>query len=348
MTRLRRTAAALTLIFVLAPPLRAAALEVVINEIGWAGTAASSSDEWVELLNNTTAAVDLSGWTWQSLDGSPSVVLAGTVPAAGFFLLERTDNATVSDVAADQLFSGAIANGPPAEDFVLRDAGGVLVDQVLFSTAGWPAGNSSEFTSMERRNPQRAGSLRSNWAANNKITRNGKDAGGAALNGTPKAANSAFGTAALELCDNAADDDDDGAVDCADEGCFSDGACALTSGAEATKVLEVDGARNPFSPHDADPAFRSARLLFNAGSPSVLKTVRIADARGETVRTLVNTDRGPAGLDLGGQASGVLFWDGRDDDAHVLPVGIYVVVLEGTDPATGGRVRGKDTLAIGR
>jgi multidrug efflux pump subunit AcrB len=34
-----------------APQMQAAALSVVINEVAWAGTAASSSDEWIELYN---------------------------------------------------------------------------------------------------------------------------------------------------------------------------------------------------------------------------------------------------------------------------------------------------------
>ena len=32
---------------------------VVINEVAWAGTVASSADEWIELYNNTSSPVDL-------------------------------------------------------------------------------------------------------------------------------------------------------------------------------------------------------------------------------------------------------------------------------------------------
>ena len=39
------------------------ALAVVINEVAWAGTSASASDEWLELYNSGAADIDLTGWT---------------------------------------------------------------------------------------------------------------------------------------------------------------------------------------------------------------------------------------------------------------------------------------------
>jgi len=36
---------------------------VVVNEVAWAGTSASSSDEWMELYNCGAADIDLTGWT---------------------------------------------------------------------------------------------------------------------------------------------------------------------------------------------------------------------------------------------------------------------------------------------
>ena len=40
-----------------------AALDVVFNEIAWMGTGADYRDEWIELHNNTTHDIDLSGWS---------------------------------------------------------------------------------------------------------------------------------------------------------------------------------------------------------------------------------------------------------------------------------------------
>ena len=41
----------------------AAAPTVVISEVAWAGSSLSSSDEWLELTNLSTEAIDVSGWT---------------------------------------------------------------------------------------------------------------------------------------------------------------------------------------------------------------------------------------------------------------------------------------------
>ena len=39
-------------------------LTVVINEIAWMGTSATnSSDEWIELYNNSSTSIDLADWT---------------------------------------------------------------------------------------------------------------------------------------------------------------------------------------------------------------------------------------------------------------------------------------------
>ncbi len=37
-------------------------IDLVISEVAWAGTAASSNDEWIELHNQGDEAVDLVGW----------------------------------------------------------------------------------------------------------------------------------------------------------------------------------------------------------------------------------------------------------------------------------------------
>ena len=79
------------------------AQEVVLNEIAWMGTLTSANDEWIELFNDTGGDVNLAGWTLAATDGTPSIALSGTIPAGGYFLLERTDDSTVPSVAADQI-----------------------------------------------------------------------------------------------------------------------------------------------------------------------------------------------------------------------------------------------------
>ena len=167
---------------------------VVINEVAWAGTAASTTDEWIELYNTTDGEIDLSGWRLVSDDGSPDIVLSGVIPARGFFLLERGDDETISDIPADQLYQGALSNS--GETLRLFDPEGRLIDTANGDGGPWPAGTAAydtpPYASMERITPS-AQDTDANWATNEpEWARNGLDADGNPLCGTPKAANSVF------------------------------------------------------------------------------------------------------------------------------------------------------------
>ncbi len=168
-------------------------LEVVINEIAWMGTSATnSSDEWIELFNNTTSTVNITGWHLSSLDGSPALTFStSSVSANGFYLLERTNNDTIKDISADWMGSfgqGGLKND--GERLELRDTSNNLIDRVDCSF-GWFAGTTTPgYISMERIKPNASGTDAQNWANNNLITRNGKNAAGNNINGTPKSINS--------------------------------------------------------------------------------------------------------------------------------------------------------------
>ncbi len=172
---------------------------VVINEVGWGGTAASSTDEWIELYNASDESVDLTGWVL--MIGETRIPLGGagegaaevrrtSLPPHAYFLLERTDDETVSSVTADLLFKGSLSNA--GADLLLLDPRGVVVDEVLCAEAGWPAGSGGgavrPYASMERTDPSAAAA---SWATNNERAMTGLDAKGAPIAGTPGAENSA-------------------------------------------------------------------------------------------------------------------------------------------------------------
>ncbi len=160
---------------------------VAINEVAWAGTAYSTKDEWIELINNTATDIDLTGWVLRARDGRPRIVLRGVIPAYGYFLLERRDDNTVADIPADQIYRGALENR--GEILELRDPSGKLIDSANGDGGRWPAGNRRKRASMERICATLP-DTDSNWATNDRVTRNGQDAGGGPINGTPKAPNS--------------------------------------------------------------------------------------------------------------------------------------------------------------
>ena len=78
---------------------------IIISEVAWMGTTldggktsqAAQADEWIEFKNAGLAPVDLAGWVLRSAtdDGGPVITLSGSIPAGGFFLLERTDDGAV-------------------------------------------------------------------------------------------------------------------------------------------------------------------------------------------------------------------------------------------------------------
>ena len=157
-------------------------LSVMINEIAWAGTLASSSDEWMELYNSTGSNISLDGWQLISDDGSIAINLNGTIQANHYFLLERTDDTTVSDITADQIYTSSLSNSGTA--LRLLDPSGFLVDSANLSGGAWPAGNAKNFASMERL-PNTLDSAFA-WVTNDGSHRNGLDANRNPINGTPK------------------------------------------------------------------------------------------------------------------------------------------------------------------
>jgi hypothetical protein len=154
---------------------------VIISEVAWAGTQASANDEWIELWNPGVVDVDLAGWVLTD-GGDITIVLAGTIGAGGFFLLERTDDTTVADITADRIYTGALVNS--GETVSLLDPAGRIADLANSGGGPWPAGSIPLAASMERTD---AGSTAdSAWCTNDGIHRNGSDAAGNPVNGTPR------------------------------------------------------------------------------------------------------------------------------------------------------------------
>jgi hypothetical protein len=148
---------ALVLGTAIARPTSAQTLDVVLNEIAWMGTTTDANDEWIELHNTTGSPINLTGWTLAAADGTPSVTLSGTIPAGGYFLMERTDDNSVPGVTADLIYTGALGNA--GEILSLRDASATLQDSV----DAWYAGDNTTKATMQRVDPNQPGTLASNW-----------------------------------------------------------------------------------------------------------------------------------------------------------------------------------------
>ena len=141
---------------------------ILINEIAWMGTETSGNDEWIELYNNTENEIDLTNWRLEATDGSPKINLEGVILPGNYFLLERTDDESMPDVIADQIYTGSLSNS--GEHLKLYDPENNLIDEIN-PTDGWPGGDNSTKQTLER-------ASQNNWQTSLKP------------GGTPKAENS--------------------------------------------------------------------------------------------------------------------------------------------------------------
>lgn len=159
-------------------------------------------DEWIELYNSGAGAQELTGWTLCADDFGTAIVTfsaANRIEQGAFFLIERTDDTTVSDIDGDYIspFSKTLVDG--GLHMTLRD--GSCVDGVIIDEIGqgpWYAGQpTANRTSMERMSASAAGTDSANWAtwgtipdSNGNVDSTGRDAGGNPIKGTPKFKNS--------------------------------------------------------------------------------------------------------------------------------------------------------------
>lgn len=174
-------------------PTPAVSMAIIINEVAWMGTAANANHEWIELHNPSTTAIDISGWKLTTSDNTLSIPLSGIIPAGGYFLLERSDDTTVSDIPADQIYTGSLANN--GRVLRLLSPSNQVIDTANGNDGAWPAGNASpSFCSMERRAVGGVPMADSDfaWITNAGVLKNGKDANGNDICGTPKNINWAF------------------------------------------------------------------------------------------------------------------------------------------------------------
>jgi hypothetical protein len=128
---------------------------VVINEVAWAGTLADSEDEWIELYNPGSTAINLIDWTLKSTTGDPTIHLNGVIAAQGYYLLRSNSGPTPTPVTpfpvdffADQFYDGNLSNS--GEILQLISPAGVLVDTANSDGGSWTAGSVSNYATMER------------------------------------------------------------------------------------------------------------------------------------------------------------------------------------------------------
>ncbi len=142
--------------------------DVVINELMWMGSTASTADEWIELRNTTDSEILLSGWTLEkaAAAGDTLTIPDGkTIPARGSFLIANyelsSENSGLS-VEADWVTS-AVSLVNTKLQIVLKDADGNVVDLADDGVGDPAAGDNDEKHSMVRNDPPGDGTLAESW-----------------------------------------------------------------------------------------------------------------------------------------------------------------------------------------
>ncbi len=125
--------------------------QMVLNEVAWMGSATDANNEWIELLNTSADAVDVTDWTID--DGNTlHIVLNGSVSGDAVALLERTDDESVGGVSAFHIYTGALSNS--GATLTLRNKNGEIIDQVV-GGEGWQQIGGDNIT---KETPQRVSS----------------------------------------------------------------------------------------------------------------------------------------------------------------------------------------------
>ncbi len=113
-------------------------LSVVINEVAWAGTKASFAHEWIELYNNLTHTVPLTGWQ-MVISGTGVILLDGAIGPQSYFLIQRNADTFSSGVVADNTVAfPALSNSGVA--LTLVDTQARLVDTLVYGQGLPPPG----------------------------------------------------------------------------------------------------------------------------------------------------------------------------------------------------------------
>lgn len=149
---------------------------VVLNELMWMGSSASSLDEWIELRNLSDQPVDLSNWKLTKKSSGVETDMV-TIPAGkliephGYFLMANypeTSSSSVLSIPPDLVDTNvSLANS--ALQIKLYDSGGALVDQADDGSGNPMSGAydsaNGVYASMERNRTPGVGSLAQSWHA---------------------------------------------------------------------------------------------------------------------------------------------------------------------------------------
>ncbi|KKQ40647.1 MAG: RHS repeat-associated core domain protein [Candidatus Magasanikbacteria bacterium GW2011_GWA2_37_8] len=173
--------------------------DVVINEVAWAGAMGYADDEWIEFYNNTDQDIVFASTSasarWQIKVGGRTInfstIKNAVIPAHGYYLLERTRDESVREVAADVIYSLQYGFKNTGEKIELFNPAGEKIDEVDCGS-GWFKGDNVKYRTMERISTTVSGNNPTNWQSNQGPRYVPRTYNGGPVYGTPKMSNFGF------------------------------------------------------------------------------------------------------------------------------------------------------------
>ncbi len=139
---------------------------LIINEIMY--NSPGADEEWIELYNNTSSAIDLENWKVLDNDASHTAIVlpAGySIEAGGYFTIEIATSGNFP-FTPDYDGSGNFSLGNGGDAVRLWNADGILIDIVNYDDAApWPTEPDGDGPSLSLIDPNYDNSLAGSWLA---------------------------------------------------------------------------------------------------------------------------------------------------------------------------------------
>lgn len=129
--------------------------EIIITEVAWMGTSSSQYEEWVELYNDGSEDVLLSGWKLFKTGGTTLFSPTGTIPTGSYYLICRSTSTLTDPLGGTCNEKGTFGGGGmnnTNDQLILKDGSGTA-KETIDASGGWPAGDSSTKQTMQKSGP---------------------------------------------------------------------------------------------------------------------------------------------------------------------------------------------------
>lgn len=286
------------------PPPAGSPGDMLINEI-----APSESQDWIEFYNASGGTLDIEYRAIKEGNASIKAFSSYSMAVGEYIVLHFGGNP-----ADDEIDTDANENG--WRDFYAADDGLVATDNVISVVDG--RGKIIDVLCFANQD--------ANWTGSDTAANNGIDADQWAATNPPPADEFEFdcadwsdGKEGMSMARDASSTDnndrDDWSVDATPTMGRNNGSSPISA-----RIFNLGVSNDPFFVDGSDPTRADTTVSFNLAVDSEV-SLRIYDAEGNAVRTLMDKSIRPSGKNE-------VIWDGGDGSGGAVPIGTYIICVE--------------------